>query len=93
VEPFNGFFPPVPVNQVVPIGNDISQGTALVAKGNATIHATGGLGLEMVRMHRKIIFFPIFDPFSHGPFMGQFAPRFHKSGRFSHFYSLAELSD
>jgi hypothetical protein len=85
MEALNGLFPAVPVNQVVPVRNDIAQGAALVAKGDPAIHAAGGLILQMGRLKRKDIFLPIFDALFHWTLVDIFPPMLHESGWFSHF--------
>src|SRR5699024_10598067 len=38
-----GFAPAVLAHQVIPLGDDIAQGTALVTEGDSAVHAAGGL--------------------------------------------------
>src|SRR5699024_7341392 len=38
-----GFAPAVLAHQVIPLGDDIAQGAALVTEGDSAVHAAGGL--------------------------------------------------
>ena len=44
--------PIISIYQVIPIRDDIVDGTALMAKGNATIHASGALLRDLLMVHR-----------------------------------------
>src|SRR5207249_1095249 len=41
VEAVDGLAPAVAVHEVVPVGNEVTQRTALVAEGDAAVHAAG----------------------------------------------------
>ena len=48
VQAFDGIAPAVPVDQVVPLGDEVTQRTPVVAERNPAIHAAGGLVLQHV---------------------------------------------
>ena len=83
VQRADGFFPSVAVNQVVPIGDDVVQGTARVAKGNAAIHAARRLRAQLLLGEVLINFLVIIHALFHGPARGRFASGFHESGSFT----------
>src|SRR5581483_7079810 len=47
MQPVNRFAPAAAINQIIPIGDYIAQGTALVAEGNAAVHAARALLHEL----------------------------------------------
>ncbi len=48
VQPLDGVAPAVPVDQVVPLGDQIAQRTPVVAERNSAVHAPGRLVLQRV---------------------------------------------
>src|SRR6266508_389855 len=48
VQPVDGLAPPVAVHEVVPVGDEVPEGTALMTEGNAAVHAAGALLLELL---------------------------------------------
>ena len=84
VQRADGFFPAVAVNQVVPIGNDVVEGAARVAEGNAAIHAARRLRAQLLLGEVLINFPVIVHALFHGPARGHLACGFHESGRFTH---------
>ncbi len=55
--------PPTPVNQIVPIRNDVPERATLVAEGDAAIHAARALRAQLVLGHLEIEFAPILQAF------------------------------
>jgi hypothetical protein len=86
MQALNGFGPTVTIDQVVPVGNDVAQGTALMAEGNAAVHATGGLVLLMGRLEGKDIFLPILFAFLDRALVEIFPVLLHESCWFTHFF-------
>src|SRR5207249_11333521 len=46
VQPVDGLAPAAPIDEVVPVGDDVPERAALVAEGNAAVHAARALPLE-----------------------------------------------
>src|SRR5262249_15402036 len=46
VQAIDGIAPAPPVNQVIPVGDDVPERATLVAEGNPAIHAAGALRFE-----------------------------------------------
>ena len=57
-----GFLPAIPVNQFVPVGNQVTQRAAAVAKRHAAVHAAGGLSPHTFRGHRLVELVEVLDP-------------------------------
>jgi len=55
-----------------------------MAEGNATIHATSCLLLELADLHVMVEFVPILDSFDSGAVERELAQVFDKAGRFAH---------
>jgi hypothetical protein len=54
VEAVYGLLPVVAVDEVVPVGDQVPQGTAGVAERHPAVHAAGGLALEVLFWHRLV---------------------------------------
>ena len=90
-----GFFPVVPVNQIVPVRYEIVQrttrrtwtpphGHTRVAERDAAIHASGALLAQRFRRHGQDKLVPVLQTFEGGS-VRLFAPlKFHESCNFSH---------
>ena len=65
--------PAVFVDQVIPLGNDVAQRTAVVAEGNAAVHAARALGAELVFGELEVDLLPIENAQLDRPPRGQFA--------------------
>ena len=74
VELCQGLFPVVPVDQVVPVGDEVVErttrgarspphGHTRVAERNAAVHAAGALFLQGFRRHRQDEFVPVLQTF------------------------------
>ncbi len=58
-----GRLPPiVPVDQVVPLRDEVAQRTAVVAEGNPAVHAPGGLSPGVVGREVLVDLTPVLDP-------------------------------
>ena len=56
VELIDGLAPLVPVDEVVPVGDQVPERTALVAERNAAVHAAGALTLKLGRgLQREVL--------------------------------------
>ena len=47
------------INQIVPVGNDVAERAALVAEGDAAIHAARALRAQLVLGHLEIVLAPV----------------------------------
>ena len=66
VEAVDGVAPVAAVHEVVPVGNDVAEGTALVAEGHTAVHAAGGLLVELLGRHLLVVLEPVGDALGHG---------------------------
>jgi hypothetical protein len=85
LEAFKGFAPEAAVDEVVPFGNEVMNGTAGghaaeeeagVAKGNPAIHAAGALLAQLGFVEVLVELVPVVDAFEGGAVEGQFAQVF-----------------
>ena len=56
------------VDMVVPIGNEIAQRATGIAEGNAAVHATGSLGLQVLLNHGKLELLEVLRALRNGEF-------------------------
>ena len=84
VEAVAGLPPAVPVHQVVPVRDDVPQGAALVAEGDAAIHAARALLLEHLRRMREHDLLPVPDPLLHRPVGLLGSLDFQETGQLTH---------
>ncbi len=59
VQPLDGVAPTVPVDQVVPLGDQVAQRAAVVAERDSAVHAAGGLILQHVVGEVLVDLFPV----------------------------------
>ncbi|OPZ99517.1 MAG: hypothetical protein BWY71_00964 [Planctomycetes bacterium ADurb.Bin412] len=85
MEQIEGLLPFAAIDQVVPVGDAIGQGTAEGMAGrHAAVHAAGGLVLQVLQRNGQFDFPVILYPFVKGP-LGRFAAgEFHESGGLTH---------
>jgi hypothetical protein len=85
MEAFEGFAPEAAVNEVVPFGDEVVDGTAGghaaeeeagVAEGNAAVHAAGALLAEFGFVEVQVELVPVADAFEGGAVEGEFAEVF-----------------
>src|SRR5919112_2466240 len=84
VQAVYGLLPVLAVDEVVPVGDQISQGTAGVAEGHAAVHTARGLPPELLVGHRPVDVAGVLDALLDGPLGGRFAPDFEESFGISH---------
>ncbi|CAB5068169.1 unannotated protein [freshwater metagenome] len=73
VQALDGFMPTVFVDQIIPIGNDVSERTAVIAERNTTIHAPAGLVLQVILWELLVDLFPVQQSYRNRPASWQFA--------------------
>jgi len=73
VQAVDAFTPPVLVDQVVPLRDEVSQRAAVVAERDSTIHASAGLRLEGVLREVLVDLFPVHQAQVDGSPLGQLA--------------------
>ena len=66
VQPLDRVAPVAAIHEVVPVGDDVAEGAALVAEGHAAVHAARGLLLELLGRHLLVVLQPIGEALGHG---------------------------
>ena len=89
VKAIDGCPPLVAVDQVVPVGNQVAQRAAVVAEGDATVHTTTGLNLQIIVGKGFVDLFPVVKPHRHRPPLGQLASVLEKTSYVAHCQPLA----
>ena len=84
VQHADGLAPAIAIDQIVPIGNDVVQRAAGMAKRHAAIHAARALGANFVLGKILIDFEPVVDALDYRPALGRFPAVFDKAGDFTH---------
>jgi hypothetical protein len=59
MQAFGALAPVFPVNQVVPVRNEVAEGTTVVAERDPTVHATAGLLPELLGREGFVDLFPV----------------------------------
>src|ERR1035438_1336431 len=80
----NRFFPASAIDEIVPVGNEIADGTSCLAEGDATIHATGTLLAKFLLGKILIDLEPVVDALGDRPAWGQLARVIHETGSLTH---------
>ena len=76
---------PVPaVDEVVPVRNQVAQRAAVVAEGNATVHATTCLQLQQLAGERFVDLLPVLEAQLHRPPLGRDPRPLHETSRLTH---------
>src|SRR5450759_1548540 len=78
------FFPTPVIDEIVPIGNQVVDGTSCLAKGHATVHAAGTLGAKLCFGKIEIDLEPIVDALRNRTSRGKLARVFQESGVLTH---------
>ena len=65
VQPIARRLPPLAVDQIVPVGNDVAEGAALMTERDAAIHAPGALVPHLRVRLGQVHFLPVADPLVH----------------------------
>ena len=84
VEAVDGLAPAVPVDEVVPVGDQVAERAALVAEGDAAVHAARALLLELVRLEGQVDLLPVVDALADGTPLGCLALDLEEAGDLAH---------
>src|ERR1700687_4061943 len=84
VDAVDGLAPAVPVDEVVPVGDQVAERAALVAEGDAAVHAARALLLELVRLEGQVDLLPVVDALDDGTPLGCLALDLEKAGDLAH---------
>ena len=76
--------PVIAIDEIVPVGNEITERASLMAERNAAVHAPGRLALERPRRIRQVNLEPVADALRDGTRRLLRADDFQKSGRLTH---------
>ena len=61
VQAFDGLFPVVAIDQIIPVRDDVADRTTALAERNPAVHASRPLGLDFFLGHGLDKFFPVLD--------------------------------
>src|SRR5437899_13068517 len=92
MQPLDRFAPAPAIDQVVPVWNYISERTALVAKGDAAVHAACALLPECLFGHLEFIFAPVLDALAHCPPRRRLALDLHEARNLTHCNPISSLT-
>ena len=84
MEPVEGGAPLVAIDQIVPVGDQVAERTALMAERNAAVHATGALSAKLVLGERRINLKVVVQALRDRPPDGQLPEEIEETGRFTH---------
>src|SRR5215204_3696208 len=84
VQAVYGLLPVLAVHEVVPVGDQVSQGAASVAERHAAVHAARGLALELLVGHRLVDVAVILDALLDGPLRRRLASDLEEALRVPH---------
>src|SRR5262249_23950708 len=93
VQALDGRTGAIAIDEIVPVGDQVAERAALMAKGNAAVHAARGLILQGRRRVGEIDLLPVLDAFVHWT-RWQLLPRdFDATGGLSHDYAVPTSSE
>src|ERR1700747_3332705 len=75
------------IDQVVPVRDDVAERAALVAEGDAAIHASRPLRAQLVLGHLEIVLAPVLQPLGHRAPRRRLALDLHESGYLAHLFT------
>src|SRR6266545_4635697 len=76
--------PAVAVDEVVPVGDEVAQRAALMAEGDAAVHAARALLLQLLRLEGQVDLLPVVDPLRHGTPLWRLALDLEEAGDLAH---------
>jgi len=84
VESLDCFAPPILVDEVVPVRNDVAQRAAVVAEGNPAIHAATCLLLQVCLGERLVHLLPITKTYGNGAGLRCLSTKLQESSWLTH---------
>ena len=84
VQALEGRLPPVAIHEIIPVGNQVAQRTALMAERNPAIHAARRLVAQRRVGIRQVDFAPVVDALHHRPHRRFLADDFDERGGLTH---------
>src|SRR5262245_1737570 len=84
VQAIEGLPPTVAVDEIVPVGNKVAERAALMAEGDAAVHAAGALLLQLLAFKGKVDLLPVMDPLADGTSPGRFPLDLEEAGDLAH---------
>ena len=69
VESVDGVLPVTPIDEIVPVGNQVAERTAVIAERNSTIHAAPCLVRQLVGRKVFVDLFPVAQSHRHRPIL------------------------
>ena len=76
--------PSVVIDEIVPVGNDVTERAAGMAEGDAAVHAARALDFEHFLVGRSVDFPVVLDTLFDGTDLGGLPCVLHESGYFAH---------
>ena len=84
VQPVDSVAPLTAKHEIVPVGDDVPQGAAVLTEGDATVHASSGLLLQVVNWKLVVYLKPIAQTLIYGAPLRRLALKLQESGWLSH---------
>jgi hypothetical protein len=84
VQPLDRVLPMVSVDEIVPVGNQISERAAVVAERDAAVHAATGLMSQLMLVEVLVHLLPVAQSHRHGSARWRLAFPLQKPGRLTH---------
>src|SRR5262249_45591144 len=84
VEALDRLLPAAPIDEVVPVRDDVPERAALVTEGDAAIHAAGALRAELLLGELQLELAPVLQPIGDRLLVRGLALVLEKSGDLSH---------
>ena len=84
VEPIDGGAPPIAIDEVVPVGNQVAERATLMTERDAAVHAARRLILQRGWLVRQRDFPPVANPFGNRPRRRLLPLDFEKAGGLTH---------
>src|SRR5262249_9952962 len=84
--------PAAAVHEVVPVGDDVPERAALVAEGDATVHAARALALQHIFGRALLELAPVLEAVRDGFLVNLLALVLEEAGDFAHGYTEASLA-
>jgi hypothetical protein len=84
MQTLESLFPLIPIHQVIPVGDDVPERTALEAERNPTIHAASALSSDLLLAGLEIDLSIIVDALRNGTFRRGLPLELHEARDLAH---------